>query len=313
VNTAPARAAELERRLAEFKGVEDAVVFSIGFMTMMGAISALTEPSDLVLSDELNHASIVEGCRLSRAEVLIYKHNDMRSLESRLASAAPSRHKLIVSDGVFSMKGDVADVPGIKRLADKYGAEVMIDDAHGTGVLGAHGRGTLEHFGLEGQIGLACGTFSKTLGTTGGFIATRKDVATFLRLNSRPFLFSASPPPSTMATVLACLDVMQEEPDLLERLRANTRIMKEGLIVSGFRIEETITPIIPVLIGDDELTFRLCGALEREGVLVNPVVPPAVPVEGSLVRVSVTADLSFEQIKIALVKFRLVGRELGMI
>jgi 7-keto-8-aminopelargonate synthetase-like enzyme len=211
------------------------------------------------------------------------------------------------------MKGSVADLPGIKRLADNYDAEVMIDDAHGTGVLGAHGRGTLEHFGLEGRIGLACGTFSKTLGTIGGFVATRKDVATFLRLNSRPFLFTASPSPSTMATVLACLDVMQEEPVLLERLRANTRAMKEGLNTSGFRIEETITPIIPVLIGDDELTFRACGALEREGVLVNPVVPPAVPRECSLLRVSVTADLSPEQIETALVRFRLVGRELGMI
>jgi 8-amino-7-oxononanoate synthase len=303
----------LERRLAELKGAEDAVVFSTGFMTMMGTISALTSERDIVLSDELNHASIVEGCRLSRAEVRVYRHNDMGDLEEKLASCPPERDKLIVTDGVFSMKGTVADLPAIKRLADQYGALVMVDDAHGTGVLGETGRGTLEHFGMEGEIDLVCGTFSKSLGTTGGFTAAASDVVTYLKLNSRPFIFSASPPPASMATVLACLDVLEDEPELLERLRSNTRLVKAGLAEMGFRLEDTVTPIIPILIGDETRTFRMAGGLEDEGVIVNPVVSPAVPPDSSLIRVSVMASLSVEQLETALKKFELVGRRLGVI
>jgi 8-amino-7-oxononanoate synthase len=303
----------LETRLAAFKGTEDAVVFSTGFMTMMGTVSALTSDGDVVLSDELNHASIVEGCRLTRAEVKVYRHNDMTDLEERLAECAPERDKLIVTDGVFSMKGSVADLPSIKALAEKHGAKVMVDDAHGTGVLGPTGRGTLEHFGLEGEIDLVCGTFSKSLGTIGGFTAAESDVVTFLKLNSRPFIFSASPPPASMATVLACLDVMEHEPELLARLRENTGLVKQGLLEAGFRIEDTVTPIIPVLIGDDSRAFRMAGALEDEGVVVNPVVPPAVPRGSSLIRISVMASLSPEQLGTALEKFDLVGRRLGVI
>jgi 8-amino-7-oxononanoate synthase len=303
----------LERRLAEFKGTEDAVVFSTGFMTMMGTISALTGEGDVVLSDELNHASIVEGCRLTAADVVIYKHNDMGDLEQKLEACAPERDKLIVTDGVFSMRGTVANLPAIKALSDSHGAALMVDDAHGTGVLGASGRGTLEHFGMEGEVDLICGTFSKSLGTTGGFTGARADVVTFLKLKSRPFIFSASPPPASMATVIACLDVIEEEPELLERLRRNTAIMKDGLAGAGFRLEETVTPIVPVLIGEDDKTFRMAGELEDEGVVVNPIVSPAVPPGSSLIRVSVMASLSDEELGTALEKFKAVGRRLGVV
>jgi 8-amino-7-oxononanoate synthase len=305
--------ARLERRLAEFKGTEDAVVFSSGFATMMGTVSAITAEGDVVLSDALNHASIVDGCRLSRADLKIWRHDDMGDLEEKLASCPIEQNKLIVTDGVFSMKGTVANLPGIKRLADTYDAAIMVDDAHGTGVLGATGRGTPEHFGLEGQINLVCGTFSKTLGTIGGFTGATSDVVTFLKLNSRAFIFTAAPPPASMATVLACLDVIEEEPDLLTRLREKTKLVKCGLKEAGFRLEETITPIIPVLVGDDAKTFRMAGDLEDEGVVVNPIVAPAVPAGASLIRLSVMANLPTQELETAVGKMRLVGRRLGVI
>jgi 8-amino-7-oxononanoate synthase len=211
------------------------------------------------------------------------------------------------------MKGTVADLPGIKRLGDRYGAEIMVDDAHGTGVLGERGRGTLEHFHMEGQISLVCGTFSKTLGTIGGFTASKCDVVEFLKLSSRPFIFTASPPPSVAATVLACLEVIEEEPELLCQLHENTAYMKKGLKEQGFRLEETITPILPIIIGNEEKTFQMAGMLEEEGVVVNAIVPPAVPKESSLIRVSVMATLSRGQLDTALEKFRRVGLALGVI
>ena len=305
--------AKLEKRLAQFKGTEDVVVFSTGFMTMAGTIAALTGEGDIILSDELNHASIVEGCRLSKAEVRIYRHNDMDSLEEELSHCDLAASKLIITDGVFSMKGTVANLPGIKRLADKYEAKIMVDDAHGTGVLGTSGRGILEYFNMEGEIDLVCGTFSKTLGTIGGFTGSASQVVQYLKLNSRPFIFTASPPPSVAATVLACLEVMEDEPELLQKLRENTVYTREGLKKLGFVLEETVTPIIPVFIGDDEKTFRMAGKLEEEGVIVNPVVPPAVPRQSSLIRVSIMAGLSQEELEVALDTFRLVGRNLGVI
>ncbi|MFH1690849.1 MAG: pyridoxal phosphate-dependent aminotransferase family protein [Candidatus Eisenbacteria bacterium] len=303
----------LERKLAEFKRTEAAVVFSTGFMTMMGTISAMTEEGDVVLSDEFNHASIVEGCRLTGAEVRVYKHNDMTSLEDELSKCDDGSDKLIVTDGVFSMKGTVGDLPGIKKLSDRFGAAIMIDDAHGTGAIGATGRGTLEYFGMEGQVDFVCGTFSKSLGTIGGFTASTQDVVSYLKLRSRPFIFSASPPPSSMATVLACLDVIEEEPELMNRLRKNTDFLREGLSDAAFRLEPTVTPIIPILIGNEEQTFLMAGGLEDEGVIVNPVVSPAVPKEGSLIRVSVMASLGSDELEAALEKFKLVGGRLGLI
>jgi 8-amino-7-oxononanoate synthase len=304
---------KLERKLAEFKGMEAAVVFSTGFMTMMGTISAMTEEGDVVLSDEFNHASIVEGCRLTDAEVRIYKHNDMASLEDELSKCDASSDKLIVTDGVFSMKGTLGDIPGIKKLADRFDAAIMVDDAHGTGAIGATGRGTLEYFGMEGQVDFICGTFSKSLGTIGGFTASTQEVVSYLKLRSRPFIFSASPPPSSMATVLACLEVIEEEPELMDRLGKNTDFLREGLADAGFRLEPTVTPIIPILIGDEEKTFLMAGGLEDEGVIVSPVVSPAVPKQGSLIRVSVMASLGDDELATALDRFELVGGRLGLI
>jgi 8-amino-7-oxononanoate synthase len=304
---------QLERKLAEFKGTEDAVVFSTGFMTMMGTISALVNETDTVISDELNHASIVDGCRLSKAQVKVFRHGDMAHLEEILASGNGRGNRLVVTDGVFSMKGVVAKLPEIKKLADRYGATLMVDDAHGTGVLGATGRGTLEHFGLEGQVDLVCGTFSKALGTMGGFTCGSREVVSYLKLNARPFIFTASPPPSVVATVLASLEVIEQEPELLERMRANAAFMTRGLKAIGFDVQETITPIIPVWIGNEVQTYRMAGRLETEGVIVNPIVPPAVPKEASLVRVSIMASLSETEMQYALDKFAVAGKSVGIL
>jgi len=303
----------LERALARFKGTEDAVLFSSGFMAMMGTVATMTGEGDVLLSDSLNHASIVDGCRLSRAEKRIYRHDDMASLEEELSRSAAFANRLIVTDGVFSMKGTVANLPEIRRLADKYDAAVMIDDAHGAGALGKRGRGTAEHFGLEGKIELVCGTFSKALASYGGFCATTRDACTFLRFTSRPAVFTAAPPPVVAATVLACLEVMEQEPELMEQVRRNSQFMKDGLKQAGFRLEDTITPIVPVLIGDDERTFKLAGGLQDEGIVVNPVVSPAVPKDGALIRVSLMATFTLEQLDEAIGKFKKVGRALGVV
>jgi 8-amino-7-oxononanoate synthase len=303
----------LEQALARFKGTEDAVVFSTGFMTMSGTIAALTAEGDAVFSDEFNHAGIIDGCRLSRASTEKYRHNDMAHLEELLAGCKTDGTKLIVTDGVFSMRGTVANLPAIRRLADAYGAAVMVDDAHGTGVMGAKGRGTPEHFGLEGKIEIVCGTFSKSLATIGGFTGSSREIVNYLKLNARPFIFTASPPPSIMATVLACLEVLEEEPALLQRLHANARFLKERLRETGFRLEETITPIIPVLIGEDDRTFMMAGMLEEEGVIVNPVVAPAVPKGKSLIRISVMATLTTRDLESAAVKLEKVGKKLGIV
>jgi 7-keto-8-aminopelargonate synthetase-like enzyme len=211
------------------------------------------------------------------------------------------------------MKGTVANLPEIRRLADKYDAAVMIDDAHGAGALGARGRGTAEHFGLEGKIELVCGTFSKTFASYGGFCCARKDAVEYMRFSSRPSVFTASPPPVVAATVLACLDVMDEEPQLVEQVRRNTTFLKDGLKQAGFTLEDTITPIIPILIGGDERTFKLAGGLQDEGIVVNPVVPPAVPKEGSLIRVSLMATFTIDELDRALGKFKKVGRAVGVV
>lgn len=304
---------KLERRLAAFKGTEESVLFSTGYMTMMGTIAALTEEGDVILSDTFNHASIVEGCRLSKAEVRKYRHNDMGSLEEELLRCNPDAAKLIVTDGVFSMKGTVANLPEIKRLADQYGARVMVDDAHGTGVLGKNGRGTLEHFGLEGKIDIVSATFSKSLAAIGGFTGAESDMVNFLKLSSRPFIFSASLPPSVAATVLASLDVIEEEPDLLARLHRNASYIKQELIRLGYTLEETITPIIPVLIKDEEKTFTMTCMMEEAGLFVNPIISPAVPKEASLIRLSIMATHTDEDLEKAVAAFRRIGKKLGVV
>ncbi|MGA2586325.1 MAG: aminotransferase class I/II-fold pyridoxal phosphate-dependent enzyme [Candidatus Aminicenantales bacterium] len=304
---------ELEKELAEFKAAEASLLFSTGYMTMMGVIYALAGENDVVFSDQLNHASIIDGVKLSRAQNRVFRHGDMEHLEELLAGCDPEVNKLIVTDGVFSMKGDLADLPAIKRLADRYGAWIMIDDAHGSGVMGENGRGVAEHFGLEGEIDLVCCTFSKVFGTVGGAVAAKRDVIEFLKFNSRPFVFTASLPPSVIATVLASLRVIKGSPHLLRDLRRNAKILKDGLTGMGFPVMPTPTPVIPIPLGNDSKVFRLAWGLEDEGVFVNPIVPPAVSAESSLIRVTAMATHTDEELEFALDKFRLVGRRLGLI
>jgi 8-amino-7-oxononanoate synthase len=304
---------ELERLLAQFKGTEAVTLFSAGFMTMLGTVSGLTAKGEYVFSDELNHASIIDGCRLSQAQVKVYRHSDMTHLEELLAGAPPETGKLIVTDGVFSMKGDICNLPEIVRLGRKYNARVMVDDAHSTGVLGARGRGSAEHFGLEGKVDLVSGTFSKTFGAIGGFTGGPRNVVTYLQLNSRPFIFSASLPPSAVATVKAALEVIIEHPELVTQLRENARFMKNGLAELGFQVEFHDTPIIPVIIADDSKAFQFAGELEVEGIFANPVVPPAVPPGQSIIRISLMATHTKEHLSQALEKFKIVGKRVGVI
>ncbi len=303
----------LEKELAEFKQTESALLFSTGYMTMLGTLFALAEENDVIFSDQLNHASIIDGIRLSRAQVKIYGHNDMTDLEQKLAACDPGVNKLIVTDGVFSMKGNIANLPRIKELADLYGAMVMVDDAHGTGVLGENGRGVLEHFKLEGQIDLIGCTFSKTFGTVGGAVGARKEIIDFLRYNSRPFVFTASLPPSVIMTVLASMKILKKSHDLLTKLRKNTAFLKKNLKKLNFRLMPTETPIIPLMVGDDTKALKMALDLEKEGVFVNPIIPPGVSAESSLIRISVMATLTEDELAMAIDKFRLVGRRVGVI
>lgn len=304
---------QLEKELSDFKGTEATILFSTGYMTMMGTISALTGEEDIILSDQLNHASIIDGIRLSRAQVRIYEHNDMTSLEENLAVCNPEANKLIVTDGVFSMQGDIANLPEIKKLADKYNTFVMVDDAHGTGVLGENGRGILEHYHMENQIDIAGCTFSKVFGTVGGAVGAKKEIIDFLRFNSRPFIFTASLPPSVIATVLASLRLLRSSKNLLHLLRENVKFLRKSLADLNFKLAPTQTPIIPLLIGDDVKTMRMGAELEEEGVFVNPIIPPAVSAEASLIRISVMASLSQEELEVAVDKFKLVGKRMGLI
>ncbi len=304
---------ELEEELADFKCAEASLLFSTGYMTMMGTICALAGENDVVFSDQLNHASIIDGIKLAKAQIRVFRHGDMEHLEELLAACDPEVNKLIVTDGVFSMKGDLANLPEIKNLSDKYGAWTMVDDAHGSGVMGEHGRGVAEHFGLEGEIDLVCCTFSKVFGTVGGAVAARRDVIDFLKFNSRPFVFTASLPPSVVATVLASLWVLKRSPHLLQNLRRNAQILKDGLAEMGYPVMPTPTPIVPIPLGNDEKVFRLAWALEDEGVFVNPIVPPAVSAESSLIRATAMATHTEELLEFALDKFRLVGKRLGLI
>ncbi len=304
---------QLEEELADFKGTEAALLFSTGYMTMMGTITALMGENDVVFSDQLNHASIIDGIRLARTQSRVYRHNDTSSLEEQLRDSPDGGDRLIVTDGVFSMKGSIANLPEIKRLARKYHAAVMIDDAHGTGVMGKHGRGTAEHFHMENEIDIHCCTFSKVFSSVGGAVCASRELIEFIRFNSRPYLFTASLPPSVVMAVLASLRVLRSTPDLLSRLWQNVKFLKDNLRNLGFRIEPTLTPIIPLLIGDDRKAFQMSVELEEEGVYVNPVIPPGVSAESSLIRISAMASLTQEDLTCALDKFRLVGKRLGLI
>jgi len=304
---------EMERALAEFKGVEAIVTFSTGFMTLSATVSTLAGEGDFIFSDELNHASIIDGCRRSQARTIVYRHNDPADLEAKLKQVPGEAAKLIVTDGVFSMEGDICDLPGLRRLADAHNCKLIVDDAHATGVLGRTGRGTAEHYGMEGKVDVTSGTLSKSLAAIGGFSGGPRAVVDFLRYNARASVFSASLPPSVAATVITALGILKSEPERVERLRANARFMSGELKKAGFSVHDHGTPILPISVGDDDRAYQAAGRLEQEGVFANPVVFPAVPPGQAIIRISLMATHTEEQLRTALEKFTLVGKELRII
>lgn len=288
---------DLEARLADYVGKEDAMIYSTGFGVNLGVVSTLTGREDYIILDEQDHASIIEGRRLSFSNSLKYKHNDMESLENQLKRCEPDKVKLIVTDGVFSMEGDVANLPEIVRLAKKYNASVMVDEAHGLGVFGEGGRGTCNHFGVTDDVDLIMGTFSKSLASLGGFIATDKVITNFLRHHSRSYIFTASITPASTAAVNAALDIILAEPERQEHLWKITNYALEQFRAMGCEIGHTSTPIIPLFIRDDYKTFHVTSDLLKEGVFVNPVVTPAVAPQDTLIRYSLMATHTEEQVQ----------------
>jgi len=306
---------ELERRLAAFKRTEAVLVFQSGFTANLGVIPAIIGREDAVISDELNHASIIDGCRLSRAKIYVYKHADPASAEEQLqaARAAGARRLLLVTDGVFSMDGDIAPLPELVAVARKYGAITMVDDAHASGVLGEAGRGTVDHFGLHGQVDIQIGTLSKAIGVLGGYVAGSRQLIDWLINRGRPFLFSTSHPPAVAAACIAAIDVLEQEPQLIERLWDNTKYFKQGLNQLGFDTGKSQTPITPVIVGEGALAMELSRRLFAAGVFTQGIVYPTVPPDKSRVRTIVTAAHTREDLDMALAAFERVGKELGII
>jgi len=300
---------ELESQLAEFVGKEDALVFSTGYQTNLGVVATMTGRHDYIFLDDMNHASIIEGSRLSFSRVYKYGHNNISELEHLLRTVNQHAVKLIVVDGIFSMEGDIANIPAIVELAGKYKATLMIDDAHSLGVLGKNGQGTAAHFNLTDDVDLIMGTFSKSLASLGGFIASKKAVIHYLRHHARSLIFSASIPPSSAAAALAALAILKSEPERLKKLWDNTNYMKGELANHGFDIGVSASPIIPIFIRNDHKTFLFTKKLMDEGVFVNPVVSPGVPCDSSLIRLSMMATHSREQIDFALEKIIKVSKE----
>ena len=303
---------ELEGRLAAFMRKEAAIAFSTGFQTNLGAISALVGKDDVVAIDKSDHASIIDGCRLSFGELRKFKHNDAGDLD-RVFSQGNGRGKLVVVDGVFSMEGDIADLPRIVEVAKSHGARVMVDDAHGIGVLGEGGRGTAEHFGLEDEVDVVMGTYSKSLASIGGFVVASKEVINYIKHHARALIFSASPPPASVASVIAALDIIEKEPERRVRLWENTLKMQKGLKGMGYDIGDTETPVVPVVVGEDMTAFIMNNMLQEAGVFVNPVVSPATPPGRALIRTSYMATHTSEQLDLVLEVFEKVGRELGIL
>jgi 8-amino-7-oxononanoate synthase len=304
---------ELERRLAKFLNREEALVFSTGYQTNLGIISTIAGKGDIVFTDRMDHASILDACRLSYASVHRFRHNDMDHLEQRLASVEESVGKFIVVDGVFSMEGDLSNLPEIVRIAKKYNASILVDDAHGVGVMGENGRGTAEHFGLEMDIDLLMGTFSKSFASLGGFVAGPRKVIQYIKHHARSLIFSASMPPSSVATVLATLEIIETEPERRERLWKTTRLMRNSFEAMGFYTGETETPIVPVIIGDDRRTFAFWKMLRNDGIFTNPIVYPAVPKNQSLIRTSYSSSHTDVELNRILRAFRNNGKKLGLI
>lgn len=306
---------ELERKLANFVRKDDAIVFSTGFNVNQGVISCITGREDFIVWDELNHASIIEGQRLSFSKKFKFRHNDMTSLERQLIKCHPNKIKLIVVDGVFSMEGDLANIPEIVRLAKKYNANIMVDEAHGLGVMGKNfnGRGVCEHFGVLDDVDLIMGTFSKSLASIGGFIAADSITINYLRHNARPYIFSASITPSATAAAAAALDILKAEPERVQNLWKLTDYSLRQFRANGFEIGNTSTPIIPLYVRDNDKTFLITKMLFDEGIFVNPVVPPAVSPADTLIRFSLMATHTIEQIDEAVEKITMVFKKLNVI
>ncbi len=304
---------ELERRFAEFKHAEDSLMFQSGFTANAGTVAAILDRDDVIVSDRLNHASIIDGARLSRAEIKVFEHRDADHAERLLEETArPGRRQLLVTDGVFSMDGDIAPLPDLVEVAEKHGAIMLLDDAHASGVLGRGGAGTVDHFGLHGRVDVQVGTLSKAIGVLGGFIAGPGHLIRWLVNRGRPFLFSTSAPPAVAAACLEALDIIRDEPGRLERLWENTRVFKAGLHELGFDTGDSQTPITPVIIGEEATTQRFARRLFEEGVFTPAIVYPTVSKGGARVRTIVTADHTSTDLAEALDAFDRVGRELGL-
>lgn len=304
---------QLENELAEFVGKDEALVYSTGFQVNLGVLSCVTGRRDTILCDELDHASIVDGRRLSFSTVRKFRHNDMESLENELKKCAPETIKLIVVDGVFSMEGDIANMPEIVRLKNKYNASIMVDEAHGLGVLGREGRGTCDHFGVTDDVDLIMGTFSKSLATIGGFVAGDKEVMNFIRHNARSYMFSASNTPAATAAAIEALHIMKAEPERLANLWDVTNYALKNFRELGFEIGNTSTPIIPLYIRDTDKTFMVTKMLWDEGIFINPVVPPACSPQDTLIRFSLMATHTKEQVDRALDKMTKVFKALDLL
>jgi len=300
---------ELERRLAAYVGKEASVLFSTGFQVNLGVISCLLDRNDYLILDEYDHASIIDGSRLSFSRSIKYAHNDMDDLRKKLSRLPEDAAKLIVADGIFSMEGDLVNLPEIVRIADEFGANIMMDDAHSLGVIGLNGSGTASHFGLTDKVDLIMGTFSKSLASLGGFIAGTEETIEFVKHRARSLMFSASMPPAAVASVIAALDIIESEPERIDRLWANTNYAKKLLLEAGFDIGHTDSPIIPVYIRDNEKTFLITNILSNNGIFVNPVVSPAVPSDSSLLRFSLMATHTFAQIEEAVEKIALAAKQ----
>jgi len=303
---------KLEEKLAKFMRKEAALIFSTGFQVNLGVISSLVGKDDVVIIDKMDHASIIDGCRLCFGEIKKFRHNQMNDLE-RLLQNTEGKGKLIVVDGVFSMEGDIINLPKVVALAKQYGARLMVDDAHGIGVLGKTGRGTCEHFGLEDEVDLIMGTYSKSLASIGGFVAGDKDIIHYIKHFARSLIFSASPPPASVAAVSAAIDIIEQEPERIEILWKNTNRMLKEFKQMGFEVGPSQTPIIPIIVGENETAFKFGMMLQKEGVFANVAVSPAVPNGRALIRTSYMATHTDEHLDIVSTAFKKVGKALGLI
>ena len=304
---------ELEAKIAEFKSAEDAITYTSGYVTNLAVITSLYQKGDLVIIDKIDHASIIDGCILSGARYKTFLHNNMQRLEDVLINSEEYANKIIVVDGVYSMEGDVANLPEISRLAKKYNAKVMVDEAHSIGVLGKTGHGIEEYFGLNNAVNIHMGTLSKTIPSVGGYIAGDKDMIEYLKHNSRPFIFSAPLPPVTVAVAKASLEVIEDEPERIENLQKNMKRFKEGIDSMGYNTGGSVTAIVPLIVGDEEDTLELCKIVNDEGVFICPILFPAIPKGTNRLRAHVLTTHTSEDINKALDIFKRAGKKLGLI